>query len=77
MNFPKGEHHFYPDNTNKTYHAICNNSHGMKSCALSLKNKSSLIIDGNDSLFVMHGIMLGVIISGSEDITLKNISIDW
>ncbi|MBI4977231.1 MAG: hypothetical protein HZC28_07095 [Spirochaetes bacterium] len=75
--FPKGDYHFYPETAHEMYAAISNNSHGLKRCALPLLGLNGLTVKGNGSRLVMHGIMMGVIISASSDVTIEDISIDW
>lgn len=75
--FPKGNWHFYPEFARESYFAISNNTSGLKRCALPIINFKNLTVSGEGSTFIMHGIITGVIVSGSQNITLSNFSIDW
>lgn len=77
LRFPKGVWHFYPQYAQENYYAMSNNSSGVKRCALPIINFKNLTVSGEDSIFIMHGIITGVIVSGSQNISLNNFSIDW
>ncbi len=74
---PKGTYLFYPDKALEKYVHISNNDDGLKRIAFPIYDFNGLEIDGQGSLFIMHGEMLAVNIDGSQNITLKNFSIDW
>lgn len=63
--FPKGRYDFYvPANKQRLY-------------GISIENQKNLVIDGQGSEFIFHGIMGVCRISHSENITLRNFSVDW
>ncbi|NDP22218.1 MAG: right-handed parallel beta-helix repeat-containing protein [Paludibacter sp.] len=75
--FPKGIYHFYPDKAFGKYHAITNHDNSYKYFAFPLINCKNIEIDGQGSEFIFHGVMTPVLVENSENITLKNFSIDW
>lgn len=77
LQFPKGNWHFYPEFAWENYFAISNNTSGVKQCALPIINFKNLTVSGGDSNFIMHGILTGVIVSASQNVTLSDFSIDW
>lgn len=74
--FDKGEYHFYEEYGAEEYCCISNHGNpGNKRCAFPLKKFRNFTVDGGGSTFVFHGVMLPFLISGSENITLKNFTI--
>jgi hypothetical protein len=69
--------HFYPDTAFKKYYYISNNRHSLKRVAFPIIGKKNLTIDGHGSRFIFHGEIVPFILEQSENITLKNFSIDW
>ena len=74
---PKGTYKFYPDKALEKYVHISNNDDGLKRIAFPIYDFDGLEIDGQGSLFIMHGEMLAVNVDGSKNIILRNFSIDW
>lgn len=77
IRFEKGEYHFWPESAFEKYYYISNNRHGLKRVAFPIVGKKNLIIDGGGSAFIFHGEIIPFVVEGSENITLKNFSVDW
>lgn len=74
--FEKGEYHFYEEYGTEEYCCISNHGNaGNKRCAFPLKEFQDFTVDGGGSTFVFHGVMLPFLISGSENITLRNFTV--
>ena len=71
------EYHFYPDGAYEKEYYISNNDFGVKPIALPIINKKGITIEGNGAELIFHGIVMPVAIDGSENITLKGVSIDY
>ena len=66
LTFPKGRYDFWPDFTIS-----------QETVGIQIEKMKHLTIDGNGSEFVFHGKMQVANIVGSENVTLKNFSVDW
>ena len=80
LNFPKGEYHIYKDKAQKReYHTSNTNSieNPVKTIGILIEEQKNLTIEGNGSLFMMHGNMMALAVAKSEDITLHNFSWDF
>ncbi|MDG1804366.1 right-handed parallel beta-helix repeat-containing protein [Flavicella sp.] len=77
INFEKGTYHFYPDKGLESFEHISNHGDHMIRTAFPLRDFKNTTIDGNGATFVFHGIMIPFLVDGSENITIKNITIDW
>lgn len=77
LSFPKGTYHFYPDKAAGKYHAITNHDNSYKYFAFPLIQCKNIEIEGNGSEFIFHGVMTPFLVEESQDIRLKNFSIDW
>ena len=75
--FEPGEYHFYPNGTFEKYYYISNNRHGLKQVAFPIIGKKDVTIDGGGSRFIFHGEILPFVVEDSENITLKNFTVDW
>jgi len=75
--FPKGTYHFYPTFAPDRYCAITNNDNGIKRTAFPIINIDGLEVEGNGSEFIFHGKILPFIIEESNNIIIKNLSINW
>ncbi len=53
------------------------NPDGTRYTAIYLKNKKNIIIDGNGATVTVHGKMTPVLFYGCENVTLKNLVIDY
>lgn len=80
IRFEKGEYHFYADFCeSEALYASNTDSHRfpLKKSAINIDGQKNLTIDGGDSKFIMHGKMIAVKVSYSENITLKNFTWDF
>jgi len=75
--FPKGQYDFHPENALETYRAVANHDNGLKRMAFPLFDCENLTIDGNGSLFMMHGRIIPFTLERCRNVTLKNLTIDW
>lgn len=53
------------------------NPYGLRYSAIFLKNKKNIIIDGNGATIMVHGKMTPLLFYGCENITVKNLKIDY
>ncbi|WP_321995368.1 right-handed parallel beta-helix repeat-containing protein [Draconibacterium orientale] len=76
--FSTGTYHFYPDGcqTSVYYQANTLNA-GLKVCAFHFENIKNLVIDGRGSHLIFHQEMQPFTFENCENITLKNLTIDW
>ncbi len=80
LNFPTGEYHIYKDKAQtREYHTSNTNSieNPIKTIGLLIEEHENLTVEGNGSLFMMHGNMMALAVVKSENITLQNFSWDF
>ena len=80
LNFPKGEYHIYKDKAQtREYHTSNTNSieNPTKSIGILLEGQKNLTVEGNGSLFMMHGNMMALAVAKSENITLHDFAWDF
>jgi hypothetical protein len=77
IKFEKGTYHFYPDKGFEKFCYISNHGDLMVNTPFPIFNMENLIIDGQGSTFIFHGIMIPFLIDDCKNITVKNLSIDW
>lgn len=80
LEFPEGEYHIYKDKAQtREYHTSNTNSieNPIKTIGILVEEHQNLTIDGNGSLFMMHGNMMALAVVKSENITLKDFSWDF
>lgn len=75
--FPKGVYHFYPEEASGKYHAVTNHDNLYRYFAFPLAGMSDVEIDGGGSDFIFHGLITPFLVEESENITLRNFSVDW
>jgi len=76
--FPKGRYDFYPDSSYyKTYYETNTYDENPKRLAIFLNHKKDIIIDAKGSDFVFHGHIQPFTLDNCENITIKNVNIDW
>lgn len=75
--FPKGVYNFYPDDAAGKYHAVTNHDNSYKRFAFPLIESKNIVIDGQGSEFIFHGIITPFLVEKASDITIKNVTIDW
>ena len=80
LEFPRGEYHIYKDKAFKReYHTSNTNSieNPVKTIGLLIEGHSNLTIDGQGSLFMMHGNMMALAVVHSENIVLRDFAWDF
>ena len=80
LEFPEGEYHIYKDKAQtREYHTSNTNSieNPVKTIGFLIEDQENLTIDGNGSLFMMHGNMMALAIVRSKNVTLKDFSWDF
>lgn len=80
VSFPKGEYHIYKDYAQKReYHTSNTNSTQSpeKTIGLLIEDQENFTLDGNGSLFMMHGNMMALAVVRSRNITLQDFSWDF
>lgn len=77
IKFEKGTYHFYPDKAYEMYRNISNHDDQITSTPFPILGMDNLTIDGQGSTFIFHGVMIPFIIHQSNNISIKNLSIDW
>lgn len=76
--FPKGTYHFYEDSAFVREYYISNHDQdNPKKVGFALENLKNITIDGQGSEFIFHGRMIPFSLINTENITLKNFSIDF
>jgi hypothetical protein len=75
--FPPGTYDFWPDRAAEQYLYVSNNDPGLKRIAFLLPGLNNVEIDGQGSKFIFHGGINPFVLDRSQNITLKNFSIDW
>ncbi len=73
----KGIYHFYPDRAFTKEYYMSNNDGGRKPIACPVVGFNGLTIDGNGSEFIFHGKVSPFVIDASENVTIRNLSIDY
>ena len=80
ISFDKNEYHFYKENSeHRVYHMTNTDSFVKpeKYFAILMENKQNITIDGNGSVFVIHGDMCALSLVRCKNITLKNFTIRY
>jgi hypothetical protein len=75
--FERGQYDFYPTFAEERYCYISNNDEGLKRIAFDLKNINDLTIDGQGALLMFHGFMSPFVLEDSNNVKIKNLSIDY
>ena len=77
IHFEPGEYHFHPEGLFEKYYYISNNRHGLKRVAFPIIGKKNITIDGSGSCFIFHGEIMPFVVEDSENVVLKNFTVDW
>ncbi|NME70205.1 right-handed parallel beta-helix repeat-containing protein [Flammeovirga aprica] len=77
IEFEKGTYHFYPDKGLNKFVYLSNHKDVFVSLAFPVENYKDFTIDGQGSTFIFHGKMIPFLVDDSENITIKNVKIDW
>jgi hypothetical protein len=76
--FPKGTYHFYPDSSYfRPYFETNTYDINPKRLAILLDKKKNISIDAQGADFIFHGHIQAFTLDNSENITIKNVNIDW
>lgn len=76
LRFASGEYHFFRVGTRREFFAVSNNSACDKYMVFPLIGMKDLTVDGSGALFVFHEITFPFLVSNSQNITLKNFTVD-
>lgn len=74
---PKGRYDLFPEKALERYREIPNNDNGKKRIVFLLEQFKKFEIDGQGSELICHDHMLPFDLHKSENITIKNLSINW
>lgn len=78
VNLLPGRYDFHPNPALEKEYFISNHDQtNPKNTAFALENLSNLVMDGHGANLIFHGRMLPMAVVGSENITLKDFSIDF
>ncbi|MEK3890101.1 right-handed parallel beta-helix repeat-containing protein [Bacillus sp. FSL K6-3431] len=80
VSFPQGTYHFYPDYAPKREFHTSNTdtrNHPIKRVCFLIEELENITIEGNGSLFLFHGDVMGFGIFHSKNIQLQNLSWDY
>lgn len=80
VNFPEGEYHIYKDYAaTREYHTSNTNSieNPTKTIGLLIEDQENFTLEGNGSLFMMHGNMMALAVVNSKNVNLENFSWDF
>ncbi|WP_218939734.1 alpha-1,3-galactosidase-related protein [Lutibacter citreus] len=77
IKFEKGTYHFYPDKGYESFEYISNHCDLMVVSAFPIDGFKNLTIDGQGSTFIFHGVIIPFLVKNSDNITVKNVTIDW
>jgi len=76
--FPKGIYHFDLDGTETVEPYVSNNQDDFpKWLAMPVRGMRNLTIDGGGSLFLFHHRMMVIAVEDSENVTIRNLAIDF
>ncbi len=79
LRFPEKQVHLNAQNVPyvEKYYYISNNTHGLKRVAFPIIRKKNISIDGGGAELIFDGELVPFVVEDSENISLKNFSIDW
>ncbi len=69
--------HLFPDGAPVATYFISNNDGGNKPIAFRLAGKRGIVIDGGGADLIFHGRILPFVVDHSDDVVVKNLSIDY
>jgi hypothetical protein len=75
--FPPGQYDMWPDRASEMQIFVSNNDSGLKRIGFPLVGVNGLEIDGSGASILFHGPMVPFFISGSQDITIRNLAFDF
>ncbi len=77
ITFEKGVYHFYPEKASEKFCFISNHNDKLSRIIFNIEDVDGLTIDGQGSTFIMHGVAIPFNVDKSENVTIKNLTIDW
>jgi hypothetical protein len=78
IKFQKGRYDFYPDGAAiRSYYISNHDQDNPKTVGIAFENFKNLTVEGNGADLIFHGRMLPIALGVSENIKLKNLSIDF
>lgn len=80
LSFSPGVYHFYPDYAPKRAFHTSNTdtrNHPIKRVCILIESLENITIEGNDSMFIFHGDVMGIGIFHSQNIRIQNLSWDY
>ncbi|WP_286844943.1 MULTISPECIES: right-handed parallel beta-helix repeat-containing protein [unclassified Proteiniphilum] len=78
VTFPKGRYDFFPDSAfTREYYISNHDQDNPKKAGIVLEGLKNITIDGQGSELIFHGRMIPFALVKSENITLKNFSVDF
>ncbi|WP_281614884.1 right-handed parallel beta-helix repeat-containing protein [Flammeovirga sp. SubArs3] len=77
IKFEKGTYHFYPDKGLTKFVYISNHKDVFVNLAFPIDGFKDFTIDGQGSTFIFHGKMIPFLVDNSENVSIKNVTIDW
>lgn len=76
--FDKGIYDFYSDMATEDVLCVSNHDiYGIQRIAFLLKDMKNFTVDGGESSFIFHGSIIPFAVKNSENITVKNLSVDY
>ncbi|WP_010134449.1 right-handed parallel beta-helix repeat-containing protein [Ochrovirga pacifica] len=77
LKFDKGTYHFYSEKGLEKFCYISNHDDVMVKTAFPIFNFKNITIDGQGATFIFHGKMVPFLIDQSQNVEVKNLTIDW
>lgn len=77
LNFGTGTYAFYPEKARGKYIRISNNDNGNKRIVFDFENSQNIQVKGDNSTFLFHGKLVPFYFSGSANIEVSGINIDY
>lgn len=77
LELPPGVHHVRAEGLASRFLHITNNDDGEKRILFDLSGRKNVTIDGKGAELIMHGHVIPFFMEGAENITIRNLVIDW
>jgi len=77
INFEPGTYNFYPDKAQEKYLFISNHDDHLTRIVFPIEKAKNLTINGHGAKFIMHGVIIPFLVEKSQNVTIKNLSVDW
>lgn len=72
-----GVWNLFPDKADGEFRHVTNHDSGYRRMAVNLDGFKDFELDGSGSTFMCHGVIMPIAVSRSENITVRNLVIDW